>query len=326
MDRKGLGIPSGPVVLFQGPRGTSDERAARLLLTVAAPDVHPVPSMETILHTVDLTPECLGLLPVENPLEGELAPVLDRIAFETQHVYIRETVVLAEQLEAFSLTKNVRPRVAVSHPFVLALCARYISRAGLASMTAPSTTEACRMVMTGNDDGLLALAPSEVGNSIGLHAYSDMGTDLPEVRTRYALIGREVAPVTGNDQTLVVVTPVADRPGSLAAMLDKLSKRSINLTSLRSRPIIVDEKSIHCFFMELSGHVSEPVIQSALVDIMEDGAKIRVLGSYPQWSGTPVVSPFNELPLRSIGISSGQATLEEALLPPIAHEPDDRDN
>ncbi|EQD49415.1 prephenate dehydratase / chorismate mutase, partial [mine drainage metagenome] len=176
------------------------------------------------------------------------------------------------------------------------------------------------MVMTGNDDGLLALAPSEVGSSMGLHTYAYMGVDLPEVRTRYALIGREVAPVTGNDQTLLVVTPVADRPGSLAAMLDKLSGRSINLTSLRSRPIIVDGKGIHCFFLELSGHISEPVIQSALVDIMEDGAKIRVLGSYPQWSGTPVVSPFNDLPLNSVGMSSGEPVPRDALLPPVANE------
>ncbi|MHB8262498.1 MAG: prephenate dehydratase [Acidimicrobiales bacterium] len=322
MDKNGQGIPSGPVILFQGPRGTSDERAAQLLLTVTAPDVHPAPSIETILHTVDLTPECLGLLPVENPLEGELAPVLDRIAFETQHVYIRETVVLVEQLEAFSLTRNARPRVAVSHPFVLALCGRYISRAGLASMTAPSTTEACKMVMTGNDDGMLALAPSEVGSSIGLHAYPDMGVDLPEVRTRYALIGREVAPVTGDDQTLLVVTPVADRPGSLATMLDKLSTRSIDLTSLRSRPIIVNGEGIHCFFLELRGHISEPVIQNAMVDIMKDGAKIRVLGSYPQWSGTPVVSPFNDLPLSSIGTSCEEPAPQDALLPPVANEQD----
>ncbi|MCL5885983.1 MAG: hypothetical protein M1280_02945, partial [Actinobacteria bacterium] len=241
MKRNPTHIPTGPVVLFQGLRGTSDERAARLLITVKDPDVHPVPSVDTLLRTVDLTPECMGLLPVENPLEGELAPVMDRIAFETTNVYVRETVVLIEQLEAFSASRTGHPRIVISHPLVLALCERSISRAGLSSMTSLSTTEACRTVASSRDDGLVAIAPSEVGRSMGLYTHSEIGAGLPEVRTRYALISREVAPVTGNDQTLIVVTPEADGPGSLADILGILAARSINLTSLRSRPILTDQ-------------------------------------------------------------------------------------
>jgi prephenate dehydratase len=343
MKRTPKDIPTGPVVLFQGLRGTSDERAARLLVTVSDPDVHPVPSIETLLRTVDLTPECMGLLPVENPLEGELAPVMDRIAFETTNIYVRETVVLMEQLEAFSVSKTGHPRVAVSHPFVLALCERSISRAGLSSMTSLSTTEACKTVANSKDDGLVAIAPSEVGATMGLYPRPEVGTGLPEVRTRYALISREVAPVTGNDQTLIVVTPEADRPGSLAGMLSILAARSINLTSLRSRPILVDQdtrpgkttahsgrihpgkaapsssqNTIHCFFIELTGHIFDPTIQSALTDIMSDGARIRVLGSYPKWPGTPVDSPFEATPLGSVDMQSTQDEIDNALNPPIA--------
>jgi prephenate dehydratase len=323
MSRNPKNIPTGPVVLFQGLRGTSDERAARLLLTIKDPDVHPVPSIETLLRTVDLTPECMGLLPVENPLEGELAPVMDRIAFETRNVYVRETVVLIEHLEAFSATRTGHPRIAISHPFVLALCERSISRAGLSSMTALSTTEACKVVASSKDDGLLAIAPSEVGRSMGLYTHPEIGSDLPEVRTRYALIGREVAPTTGNDQTSIVVTPEADRPGSLAAMLSILATRSINLTSLRSRPILTNQHTIHCFFIELSGHIYDPVIQSALMDVMHDGARLRVLGSYPQWSGAPVDSPFEAIPLKSIDVSSDKDEIHKALNPPIARSDGD---
>ncbi len=354
MKRNPTHIPTGPVVLFQGLRGTSDERAARLLVTVKDPDVHPVPSIDTLLRTVDLTPECMGLLPVENPLEGELAPVMDRIAFETTNVYVRETVVLIEQLEAFSASRAGHPRIVISHPLVLALCERSISRAGLSSMTSLSTTEACRTVASSRDDGLVAIAPSEVGRSMGLYTHSEIGVGLPEVRTRYALISREVAPVTGNDQTLIVVTPEADGPGSLADILGILAARSINLTSLRSRPILTDhtdhsdqattipnrstdhanhtgqtdrsdkttthssQNTIHCFFIELTGHIFDSTVQSALVDVMHHGAQIKVLGSYPKWPGTPVDSPFEATPLGSVGMQSTQNEINNALNPPIA--------
>ena len=366
MKRNPTHIPTGPVVLFQGLRGTSDERAARLLITVKDPDVHPVPSVDTLLRTVDLTPECMGLLPVENPLEGELAPVMDRIAFETTNVYVRETVVLIEQLEAFSASRTGHPRIVISHPLVLALCERSISRAGLSSMTSLSTTEACRTVASSRDDGLVAIAPSEVGRSMGLYTHSEIGAGLPEVRTRYALISREVAPVTGNDQTLIVVTPEADGPGSLADILGILAARAINLTSLRSRPILTDQtdrldqatsrpnqsadhanqtdhsdhsdhadhsdqtdhsdkaapyssqNTIHCFFIELTGHIFDPTVQSALVDVMHHGARMKVLGSYPKWPGTPVDSPFEATPLGSVGMQSTQNEINNALNPPIA--------
>ena len=350
MSRNTKNIPSGPIVLFQGLRGTSDERAARLLVTVSDPDVHPVPSIETLLRTVDLTPECMGLLPVENPLEGELAPVMDRIAFETTNIYVRETVVLIEQLEAFSASRTAHPRVAVSHPFVLALCARSISRAGSSSITSLSTTEACKTVASSKDDGLVAIAPSEVGRAMGIYTRPEVGAGLPEVRTRYALISREVAPITGNDQTLIVVTPETDRPGSLANILSILAARSINLTSLRSRPILTDQthldqngvnpnkatpstkkttpdsgqagrtnkNNIHCFFIELTGHIFDPTIQSALKDIMSNGSRIRVLGSYPKWSGTPVDSPFEGTPLGSVGTKSTRDEIDNALNPPMA--------
>ncbi len=309
---------AGAIVLFPGPRGTSDERAISLLRTVEQPEAHPVPVIETVLATVGHTPDSLGLVPLENPLEGELAPVLDRIAFDTANVFIRETVVLVEQMEAFGLAPKPTARTVVSHPFVLALCAPFISRLGLASVTAASTADACRMVRSGGGEGLVAIAPQAVGESFGLVPATNRGLTLPEVRTRYALIGREVCAKTGDDLTLLVITPAADRSGSLETVLHSFSERSLDLTSLRSRPVVAGTTESHCFFIEVRGHVSDVPLREALSELLSQDARLRVLGAYPRWPGMAVMPPYAGLPAASVSRESDADLLAAALHPPAA--------
>lgn len=284
------------IILFVGPRGTSEERAAALLKTAAHAPAYPVGSVTEVLQTVEVTPGALGLLAWENPLEGELTAVLDRLAFETTNVVIRETVVLAETIGAWGRVPEPQVHGAISHPLVLSMCRSYIASHALDTVVAESTKAACEIVAEGNDDGLVALAPECVAQEAGLCQITARATDVPEIRTRYALLSQHIWERTGDDQTMIVVTPPKDAPGALSAILREISSRNIDMTSIHSRPILQGDQSAHCFYLELAGHVSDPPLAEALASLEAAGCTGRVLGSYPRWSGTPVDVPFQGAP------------------------------
>src|SRR3954470_10587411 len=108
-------------------------RAIELLSTVVPTEVLSMATVAEILATVEHTPGCVGLLPVEDSFEGEHTSVLDRLIFSTANVYIRAEVVISETLDAFRSPSHAGEdlRIAVSHPKAIEHCHRFIRENGL---------------------------------------------------------------------------------------------------------------------------------------------------------------------------------------------------
>ncbi|HEX8780983.1 MAG TPA: hypothetical protein VF728_07420, partial [Nocardioides sp.] len=71
-------------------------RAIDALTTVERGEVLAMATVAEVLETVESTPGCVGLLPVEDSFEGENTAVLDRLVFGTSGVSVSEEVVVAE--------------------------------------------------------------------------------------------------------------------------------------------------------------------------------------------------------------------------------------
>jgi len=103
-------------------------------------------------------------------------------------------------------------------------------------------------------------------------------------RTRFAVIGREAAPVTGYDATAIITRPLRDRVGMLADILGEFTRRGINILDLQSENDIKTQKLR--IYLEVEGHQQTPLLRSALEMIesvvIQEKACLRVLGSYPR--------------------------------------------
>jgi prephenate dehydratase len=301
------------VIGYEGPPGTSDQRAVSLVRTVPSVEALPLASVDEVLYTVDKTPKLLGIIPVETSTDGELTTVLDQLIFNTSTVYIREEVVLIESIQGFCLGDLSEIDTVVSHPDVLKLSKRFINENRLQVRQAASTTLACEAVLAEHNPSLLALAPEAVGLSSGLRKTRQSVTDVPDIRTRYFLIGHDVADPTGHDRTSLVVIPSVDRAGTLAELSNCFAENNVNMFSIMSRPLQA-RLGVHAFFITCEGHaVDEPMVdlfQKLLVDL---GATLKLLGSYPTWIGEEVTAPYAAIPPGSVDRDSHQTLVDRQI-------------
>jgi chorismate mutase/prephenate dehydratase len=143
-----------------------------------------------------------------------------------------------------------------------------------------STADACRIVAERKEPGLAAIAATKGADTFGLFVKQTRLEDFTGGKTRMALISRNLSSPTGHDKTTFVITPVADRNGLLSDILICFAKRDIGLTSISSRPLKT-RLGEYTFMISVRGHIGEPTLQAAIMDVSNLGAAVKVLGSYP---------------------------------------------
>jgi prephenate dehydratase len=311
-------MPQAVILCYLASDGALALEAVERLRTVAPTEVLPMPTVAQVLETVEHTPGSAGLLPIEDSYEGEALSVYDRLVFESWNAYIRDEVVVSDSLDAFAVSPDAKEvaHTAVSSPRGIEHCFRFVQEQGLEVRYADSTSEACRAVATSGDPGFVAIAPTRVAAGFGLVTVAAGIEDLPDLKTRFIVVSREVAPPTGDDKTTLVVTPAVDRSGTLVDLLEAFGENDVNMVSLLSRPLRASVGT-HCFQITCEGHVTDPPLQATIRRLWDKGARIKVLGSFPAWTGDQVMTPFDALPAASVGPDEQGAEKQRLLTPPI---------
>jgi prephenate dehydratase/prephenate dehydrogenase len=103
-------------------------------------------------------------------------------------------------------------------------------------------------------------------------------------RTRFSIIGREPAKISGYDATAIITRPLRDRVGMLADILGEFTRRGINILDLQSENDVQTQKLR--IYVEVEGHIDNPLLKDALdtiesIVIQEEDA-LKVLGSFPR--------------------------------------------
>jgi prephenate dehydratase len=309
-----------PVILcYLESDGALAMEAIDKLRTVAPTEVLPMPTVAQVLETIEHTPGSAGLLPIEDSYEGEALSVYDRLVFESWNAFIRDEVVVADSLDAFAVSgvASELAHTAVSSPRGIEHCFRFVQEHGLRVRYADTNVDACRQVAASGDEGLVAIAPTRLAQQFDLVTVAAGIEDLPDLKTRFIVVSREVAKPTGDDKTTLVVTPAIDRSGTLVDLLEAFGENDVNMVSLLSRPLRASVGS-HCFQITCEGHVSDPAVQATVRRLWDKGARVKVLGSYPAWTGDQVMTPFDTLPTASIGPDDDTAAQARLLDPPTA--------
>lgn len=273
------------VVEYLGPEGTFAHAATDLLRTTP-PDAElvPRPTVQEIVHDVEAGRALMGLVPIENSVEGGVTGTIDVIVFETDAVVIREEVAVPVTFTAFRRPDDdAAPHTVLSHPVGLAQTTRWWRERGLVARSTSSTSEACRLVAASTEPGLVAVASAKAGEVAGLAIVAEAVEDHPGAQTRFALVAREEAPASGDDRTTIVVTPPeSEVPRVLLRILEPISHRDINLSNIVSRPLRKG-LGVYCFVLTLDRHGSDPDVAAAVADLHALGCEVKGLGSYPAW-------------------------------------------
>ncbi len=272
---------SGPVA-FLGPEGTFTSEAADL----AAPGRERLP-LPTIGDVVDAVRDGLapvGVVPIENSIEGAVNVTLDTLTFGPPGVFLRGELALP-----ITMALLARPRVRLtdvrevrSMPVALAQCRGRLAALlpGVATGTTTSTAEAARQA--GASDGTVAaLATPNAAARYGLDVLVPDLADHPGNTTRFVVLGTGMAEATGADKTSLVVFFGEDRPGLLLRVLEEFALRGINLVKIESRPT-KQALGEYCILLDCEGHPRDARVAEALRSVHRHVAQVRVLGAYPR--------------------------------------------
>ena len=221
----------------------------------------------------------LGIVPVENSLEGSVKVTMDRLM--TSPLVILGEIYLPIRHNLMSLSTNTTAISDVySHPQALAQChdwlGRHMSHCSLHETD--STAKAAERVA--GDPRSAAIGSSLAAAAYGLSIVAEGIEDHASNMTRFLIIGRGSTKPTGNDKTSIFFG-VRHDPGALHHALLPFAERSINLTKIVSHPIR-ERMWEYLFFVDFIGHATEEHIAVCLERLEKDCTMVRILGSYPR--------------------------------------------
>jgi len=272
-------------VAYLGPPGTHSEEALRA--SSSGPiDALPHATVHDTVMAVQRGEVDRAVVPIENALEGGVAPTLDALAGDADGVRIVAEVVhpihhllLARDGTAIEDIERV-----LSHPQATAQCARFLRERLPGAEVAPSTStaEAARLVAA-SERPWAALASRLAGEVYGCVALAEDVGDHPDNSTRFVWLAPAGTEASGGGahKTSIVFWGFNDvSPGALVTVLRELSDRELNLTRIESRP----RRTLlghYMFFADLEGDAADPTVTAALDALGNRVEVLRVLGSYP---------------------------------------------
>lgn len=269
-------------VAFLGPPGTFTEEALLSQPDLAGEELVPIRSVPEVITGVERGEADLGVVPIENSIEGSVNVTLDTLGFESELLIQREVVL------GIDLNLCARPgaelgdvKAIISHPHATAQCREWLAAKlpGVEIVASNSTAEAAQSVARSRSSGRAAISTALAARLYGLEVLAADVEDHPENETRFVVLGRGVPPQTGHDKTSVVVFQSQDRPGSLLGILQEFAARAVNLTKLESRPT---KRGLgqYCFFIDCEGHIGDELVADVLRNLAAKHT-VKFLGSYP---------------------------------------------
>jgi len=265
-------------VAYLGPEGSFTHLAA---LKYFGENCNYMPA-KRIQDVFELTEkqECeLGVVPIENSNEGTVGLTLDMLVDSNiklcGEIYQEIALNLIGKDTDLSGIKKI-----YSHAQALAQCRLWLDRnmPGVNLMEVESTSEAARRAAENPSSAAIASAKS--AEIYGLSIINSRIEDGTSNYTRFIILGKSSAGLTGKDKTSVIIS-LPDESGSLYYALGAFSKYKINLSKIESRPI-KKKAWEYLFFIDFDGHVSQKVVKKTISELVRICLSLKVLGSYPR--------------------------------------------
>ncbi len=260
-------------VAYLGPEGSFCHEVLRSLFKRSVEEIDCT-SITEVFEKVQSGQALLGLVPLENSLEGIVHETIDNLE-ERRSVYmnlciehrIRLCLAVSDDVESLDDV-----RVLYAQPYALAQCRTFISRylRSVDIVHVTSTSRALQYVKTSSRSACLCSCTG--ARSLGVKILAEDVQD-GESYTKFALISKTLT--RAGDRVSIIFT-VKHEPGALYRALEVFARRSINLTMIYSRPL----RKIpwrYYFYLEYEGDIDEEVID----ELEQRCTSIRIVGQYP---------------------------------------------
>ncbi|HUT27487.1 MAG TPA: prephenate dehydratase [Methanomassiliicoccales archaeon] len=220
----------------------------------------------------------LGMLPVENSIEGSVTTAND-LLFQSDLRVVGEVMVrIRHCLIGHPDAELQDVQLVYSHPQALAQCRDLLSsHPEWQKVPAFDTAGSVRMV---RERGLIeeaAIASRRAASAYGMKVLLEDVQSVQDNITRFFVLSRKGSPVAGNKTALAFTT--RNQPGALFDCLKTFAVHGVNITKLESRPWR-GRTWEYVFYLDLDGDVKDDKVAEALEDLRQSASCVKVFGSF----------------------------------------------
>ena len=269
---------------FQGEHGAYSEEAifkefGKEVKTVPTASIHEVFNL-TEAGSVDL-----GVVPVENSVEGSINETYDMLLSSNLAVIGEVVLRVVHCLIALPKARLGEIKVVYSHPQALAQCRGFVTSMGVEPIVTYDTAGSVKMIKEKRLGKAAAIAGERAAEIYGLKVLKKGIEDYSTNSTRFLVISQDetkwpsTTVATGRSKTSLIFA-VPHRPGSLYNALEVFAREKINLTKIESRPTKARPWE-YFFFVDIEGRRQDPKVLRVLGEMAKKTAFLKVLGSYP---------------------------------------------
>ena len=260
---------------FQGEHGAYSEAASRAW----EPSLVPIPYGEfsDVFDEVMTGQLDLGIVPVENSLEGPVTQVNDLLAGTDVKIIGEITMPIHHCLLALPHVTCGDLKVVYSHPQALAQCREFIARHRLEARSYYDTAGAARMLSDERRESACVIADSLCAELYHLKVVSENIEDHASNATRFVVLSQQGSADEGTKCS--VIFSLSHKTGMLFSILKIFSDAGINLTRIESRPVRTNPGSC-AFFLDFEGCDRDERVVEALEKLRAGVENLKLLGCY----------------------------------------------
>jgi prephenate dehydratase len=266
-----------------GPTGTYSEAAALAYAETALSGtdfcLQPYANIARTLQAVASGEAILGIVPVENSIEGSVTMTADTIWQLDAPLQIHQAVVLSIDHALISIATDLdRIKLVYSHPQALSQCQEWLQQhlPQAERISANSTTAALTTLAT--LPHAAAISSVRAAKLYDLPVLVQPINDYPDNQTKFWVLSLQPSAI-GNC-TSIAFSLSENAPGGLMTALGFFANRGLNLSRIESRP---SKRSLgdYLFFIDIETDVDNcRELTSALADLDAYAETVKNFGSY----------------------------------------------
>ena len=262
-------------VAYQGVEGAFAHIALKNLFPHA--EAVSCPTWDEVFARVAGGDAAYGVVPFENSHAGDVSAVLD-LCYNHPELWVVQVYDLPVRQNLLVLPGVTLPEIrhVYSHQQAISQSETFLKQMRLPCTAMANTAMAAKYVAESGDRTLAAIASRETADLYGLEVLvPDINTD-GDNTTRFIVISRE-KPTRGNRFSLLFT--VDNKPGKLAAVIQKIGASGFNMESIKSRPMPRMPFEYY-FYAELVGDPAGAESEALLRDLDSTCRTVRMLGVY----------------------------------------------
>ncbi|WP_281351088.1 prephenate dehydratase [Acidianus brierleyi] len=251
---------------YLGPEGSFSHQASTLL----SGKLIPKPTIKDIFVAVNNSLDALGVVPVENSIEGPVNETLDNL-FAFDGIYSVYSIEIQIDLVLASKSDLSKVKKIYSHNHAIREAQNNLEKLGVTNFVPVESTSKAAL-MANNDRESAAICSSFAAKLYNLEILYDKIQDGVNI-TKFLVISKKMR-TDGNKAIFLFTVP--HKPGGLYRVIEKFYLKNINLTMIYSRPLRNTPWNYY-FYLEFENFDNLSTLEK---DVREVVIELKNKGSY----------------------------------------------